>query len=62
MTETLADLSNNALYSATIVYALAMLAHIAEWAMAQRLSEEVAQAATERRSAVERQLAVERSR
>ena len=37
MTETLAELSNNALYSATVVYALAMLAHIAEWAMARQL-------------------------
>ena len=37
MTETLAHLSNNAMYSATIVYALAFLAHIAEWAMARDL-------------------------
>ena len=37
MTETLAHLSNNAMYSATIVYALAMLAHVAEWAMARDL-------------------------
>ncbi len=37
MTETLATLSNNMLYSATVVYALAMLAHIAEWAMARGL-------------------------
>ncbi len=37
MTETLAQVSNNALYSATVVYALAMLAHVAEWAMARQL-------------------------
>ena len=52
MTETLAHLSNNAMYSATIVYALAFLAHIAEWAMARDV-EEVPQAATERRPVVE---------
>ncbi len=37
MIETLAELSNNAMYSATVVYALAMLAHVAEWAMARTL-------------------------
>ena len=37
MTETLAQFSNNAMYSATVVYALAMLAHLAEWAMARQL-------------------------
>ena len=37
MSETLAQFSNNALYSATVVYALAMVAHIAEWAMARQL-------------------------
>lgn len=36
-TESLAHLSNNAMYSATIVYALAMLAHVVEWAMARDL-------------------------
>jgi cytochrome c-type biogenesis protein CcsB len=35
--QALAELSNNALYSATVVYALAMLAHTVEWAMARRL-------------------------
>lgn len=44
MTETLAQISNNAMYSATIVYALAMLAHIAEWAMARDLAPDPAQA------------------
>jgi cytochrome c-type biogenesis protein CcsB len=39
VTETFAQLSNNAMYSATIVYALAMLACIAEWAMARDLVE-----------------------
>ena len=34
-TEALAELSNNAMYGATVVYALAMFAHIAEWAMAR---------------------------
>ncbi len=42
MTETLAQVSNNAMYSATIVYALAMLAHVAEWAMARQLPAESA--------------------
>ncbi len=37
MTETLATVSNNMLYSATVVYALALLAHVGEWAMAHRL-------------------------
>ncbi|HEY7044715.1 MAG TPA: c-type cytochrome biogenesis protein CcsB [Nocardioidaceae bacterium] len=37
MTETFAHLSNNAMYSATIVYALAMLAHVVEWAKARDL-------------------------
>ena len=41
MTETLATLSNNSLYSATVVYALAMLAHVAEWAMAHTLPADV---------------------
>ena len=50
MTETLAHLSNNAMYSATIVYALAFLAHIAEWAMARDVEEAPA---VERESAVE---------
>ncbi len=40
MTETLAQISNNALYSATVVYALAMVAHIVEWAMARDLTAE----------------------
>ena len=37
MTETYAHLSNNAVYSATIVFTLAMLAHVAEWASARQL-------------------------
>jgi cytochrome c-type biogenesis protein CcsB len=37
LTDTLASLSNNALYSATVVYVLAMLAHVLEWAMARDL-------------------------
>ncbi len=37
MTETYAHLSNNAVYSATIIFTLAMLAHVAEWAMAHQL-------------------------
>lgn len=36
-THDLAYLSNHAMYAATIVYALAMLAHIAEWAQARDL-------------------------
>lgn len=43
MTESLAQISNNAMYFATIVYALAMLSHIAEWAMARDLPGVVAQ-------------------
>ncbi len=35
MTETYAHLSNNAMISATVVYTLAMLAHMVEWAMAR---------------------------
>jgi cytochrome c-type biogenesis protein CcsB len=42
MTETLAHFSNNAMYSATVVYALAMLAHMAEWALARQLVSDVA--------------------
>ncbi len=37
MTETYANLSNNAIISATVVYTLAMLAHMVEWAMARDL-------------------------
>jgi cytochrome c-type biogenesis protein CcsB len=37
VTETYAHLSNNAVYSATIIFTLAMLAHVAEWAMARQL-------------------------
>ncbi len=37
MTQTYAHLSNNAVYSATIVFTLAMIAHVAEWAMARQL-------------------------
>ncbi|MEJ7689837.1 MAG: c-type cytochrome biogenesis protein CcsB [Nocardioidaceae bacterium] len=44
MTETLAELSNNAMYSATVVYVLAMLAHVAEWAMARTLPADTAAA------------------
>jgi cytochrome c-type biogenesis protein CcsB len=40
VTETFAHLSNNALISATIVYALAMIAHMIEWAMARDLTAE----------------------
>ncbi len=50
MTETLATLSNNTLYSATVVYALAMVAHIAEWAMARGLPADVGM--VERRTAM----------
>jgi len=39
--DTLATLSNNALYSATVVYALALLGHVAEWAMAHKLPADV---------------------
>ncbi|MDQ3592419.1 MAG: c-type cytochrome biogenesis protein CcsB [Actinomycetota bacterium] len=52
MTETLATLSNNTLYSATVVYALAMLAHVAEWAMAHQLPAEVSMSGRGRRSAL----------
>ncbi|MDX6308105.1 MAG: hypothetical protein QOI06_1151 [Nocardioidaceae bacterium] len=38
MTETYAHLSNNAVYSATIVFTLAMIAHVAEWALARQLT------------------------
>jgi cytochrome c-type biogenesis protein CcsB len=38
VTETFAHLSNNAVYSATVVFTLAMLAHVAEWASARQLS------------------------
>ena len=41
MTQTLAELSNNATYSATVVYVLAMLAHVAEWARAHRLPADI---------------------
>jgi cytochrome c-type biogenesis protein CcsB len=41
-TETLANISNNAMYSATVVYVLAMLAHIVEWAMARDLAPDAA--------------------
>jgi hypothetical protein len=37
VTETYAHLSNNAVYSATIVFTLAMFAHVVEWAMARQL-------------------------
>jgi len=37
-TESLAELSNTAMVSATIVYALAMLSHVVEWAMARDLA------------------------
>jgi cytochrome c-type biogenesis protein CcsB len=40
VTETFAHLSNNALYSATFIYVLAMLAHVIEWAMARDLPSE----------------------
>jgi cytochrome c-type biogenesis protein CcsB len=49
VTETYAHLSNNAVYSATIVFTLAMLAHVAEWAMARQL---VAVPATSERRAL----------
>jgi len=38
VTETFAHLSNNAVYSATIVFTLAMIAHVAEWAMARQVA------------------------
>ncbi|MGH3507382.1 MAG: hypothetical protein ACRDO2_09285, partial [Nocardioidaceae bacterium] len=41
--QALAELSNNALYSATVVYALALLAHAWEWAMARQLPERPAE-------------------
>ena len=41
--QALAELSNNALYSATVVYALALLAHAWEWAMARQLPESPAE-------------------
>jgi cytochrome c-type biogenesis protein CcsB len=41
VTETMAHLSNNAMYAATIVYTLAMLCHVAEWAMARSLPADV---------------------
>ncbi len=37
MTQTLSELSNNAVASATIVFTLALFAHIFEWAMARQL-------------------------
>jgi cytochrome c-type biogenesis protein CcsB len=40
VTETFAHLSNNALISATLVYALAMIAHMVEWALARDLAAE----------------------
>ncbi len=42
MTETYAHLSNNAMISATVVYTLAMLAHMVEWAMARDIVTTVA--------------------
>ena len=41
MTETMAHLSNNAMYAATIVYTLAMFCHVAEWALARSLPADV---------------------
>jgi cytochrome c-type biogenesis protein CcsB len=38
VTETFAHLSNNAVYSATIIFTFALIAHIAEWAMARQLT------------------------
>ncbi len=38
MTQTYAQLSNNAVYSATIVFTLAMIAHVAEWASARQVA------------------------
>jgi cytochrome c-type biogenesis protein CcsB len=40
VTETFAHLSNNALISATFVYALAMVAHVVEWSMARDVTAE----------------------
>lgn len=37
MTHTLATLSNNAVASATIVFSIALLAHVAEWAGARQV-------------------------
>jgi cytochrome c-type biogenesis protein CcsB len=50
VTQTYAHLSNNAVYSATVVFTLAMLAHVAEWAMARQLV--AAPTQTERRALV----------
>ena len=38
MTETYAHLSNNAVYSATIVFTLALICHMVEWAAARQLT------------------------
>ncbi len=40
MTQTFAQVSNQAIYSATIVYALAMVAHVVEWAMGRQVTVE----------------------
>ena len=42
MTEMLAEFSNRAMYSSTIVYALAMLAHVVEWSSARSVVEQPA--------------------
>jgi cytochrome c-type biogenesis protein CcsB len=63
-TETLANISNNAMYSATIVYVLAMLAHAVEWAMARDLASDdasVESRATVMSAAVEERVAVSAS-
>lgn len=52
MTETLATLSNNTLYSATAVYALAMLSHIVEWALAHQLPADVSMSGRAERAAL----------
>ncbi len=45
MTEALASFSNSAMVAATVVYCLALLAHIAEWAVARQLPADSAVAA-----------------
>jgi cytochrome c-type biogenesis protein CcsB len=52
VTETMAHLSNNAMYAATIVYALAMLSHVAEWALARGLDVDAEAAVDERATAL----------
>jgi cytochrome c-type biogenesis protein CcsB len=48
--QALAELSNNALYSATVVYALALLAHAWEWAMARQLPDSTVEPSSQQHS------------